>query len=57
MPNKAPLTIENFEFEKLRVKTPELKGVEFFLILRFSLNMMRGIQLLRLMETLEYSNM
>ena len=25
MPNDAPLTIENIEFEKLRVKTPESK--------------------------------
>ena len=37
MPNNAPLTIENFEFEKLRAKTPESKksGVFTYLAIPF----------------------
>ena len=37
MPNNAPLTIENFEFEKLRAKTPESKksGVFTYLAISF----------------------
>ena len=37
MPNNAPLTIENFEFEKLRAKAPELKksGVFAYLAIPF----------------------
>ena len=30
MPNNAPLTIENFDFEKLRAKTPESKKTGVF---------------------------
>ena len=35
MPNNAPLTIENFEIDKLRAKTPESKksgNVTYFAI-------------------------
>ena len=35
MPNNAPLTIENFETDKLRAKTPESKksgNVTYFVI-------------------------
>ena len=37
MPNNAPLTIENFEFEKLGAKTPESKksGVFTYLAIPF----------------------
>ena len=37
MPINAPLTIENFEFEKLRAKTPESKksGVFTCLVIPF----------------------
>ena len=37
MPNNAPLAIENFEFEKLRAKTPESKksGVFTYLVIPF----------------------
>ena len=42
MPNDAPLTIENFDFEKLRAKTFELKKSGVFTYLRFPLAMMEG---------------
>ena len=41
MPN-APLTIENFDFEKLRARTTETRRVESLLTLRFPLTMMEG---------------
>ena len=57
MPNNAPLIIENFDFEKLRAETFESKKGGQFTYFAIPFKYDKGIQLLRLRETLEYSNM
>ena len=55
MSDNTPLTIENFDSEKLRAKAFESKKSGEFTLLFLS-NMMKGIQLLRLRETLDCLN-
>ena len=45
IPNNAPLTTENFDFEKLRAKALNRRRVESLLTLRFPLIMMGEILL------------
>ena len=54
MPNKAPLTIENFDFERLRANAFESKksGEFTYVVIPFDYD-----KLLRSRETLEYLNM
>ena len=57
MSNNTPLTIESFDFEKLRAKTFESKTSGVFTYFAIPFDYDGGEPLMKIEETLEYLNM